>query len=281
MILLKAIGRLTLLLPAKLSGLAMPLWISVVYTLMLAPVVILAVISVFDQQIVSFPPEGWTWRWYLNAWDHPEFATGLLISLQVAVLSTLIGVPLGTAAALALVRSKLLGKSFFNYLLLGPLVVPGVVAGAALYLAYVRWENLLDMDITATLGGLVAGHTLLAMPWTVRLVVASLEGMDRSAEEAAVNLGARPWTVFRRVTLPMMRSGVIAAMLFAFIQSFENLDLSLLLVGPGSSTLPVAMLSYLEFRIDPTLAAVATVQVVVIGVLMVVTDRFVKLSRIV
>src|SRR5690606_527280 len=83
------------------------------------------------------------------------------------------------------------------------------------------------------------------------------------------------------VTLPMMRSGVIAATLFAFIQSFENLDLSLLLVGPGSSTLPVAMLSYLEFRIDPTLAAVATVQVVVIGVLMVVTDRFVKLSRIV
>lgn len=260
---------------------AMIAWTGFVYALMLAPVAMLVIISFFDQQIVSFPPEGLTLRWYVNAWERTEFARGLLTSLQVAFLSTLIGVPLGAGAAIALVRSDLIGKNFFNSLLLGPLAVPGVVAGAALYLAYVKWENLANMDATATLGGLVAAHTLLAIPWTVRLVAASLQGLDRTVEEAATDLGAGPVTVFRRVTLPMMRSGVIAAALFSFIQSFENLELSLLLVGPGRTTLPVAMLSYLEFRIDPTLAAVATVQIVGIGLLMLLTDHFVKLSRVV
>jgi len=87
--------------------------------------------------------------------------------------------------------------------------------------------------------------------------------------------------VFRRVTLPMMRAGVVAAALFSFIQSFENLELTLLLVGPGRSTLPVEMLNYLNFRVDPTLAAVAAVQIVLIGALMLITDRFVSLSKVV
>ena len=108
---------------------------------------------------------------------------------------------------------------------------------------------------------------------------AVIESIPRQVEEAAANLGARPFTVFRRVTLPAMRAGIIAACLFSFIQSFENLELSLLLVGPGRTTLPVAMLNYLEFRVDPTLAAVATVQIVLVAVLMLVTDRFVSIAR--
>jgi putative spermidine/putrescine transport system permease protein len=137
------------------------------------------------------------------------------------------------------------------------------------------------MDIKATFGGLVAANVLITIPWTVRLVTASLSGLDRSAEEAAANLGARPLTVFRRITLPMLRPGIVAAALFSFVSSFENLELNLLLVGPGRTTLPVAMLSYLEFRMDPTLAAVATAQIVMVTILMLLTDRFVKLSRIV
>ncbi|MGL4287905.1 MAG: ABC transporter permease, partial [Phreatobacter sp.] len=97
---------------------------------------------------------------------------------------------------------------------------------------------------------------------------------------AAANLGAGPLTVFTRITLPMLRPGIVAASIFSFIASFENLEITLLLVGPGLTTLPVAMLNYLEFRMDPTLAAVATVQIVLIGALMLITDRFVKLSRV-
>jgi putative spermidine/putrescine transport system permease protein len=253
----------------------------IAYVIIFAPVVMIVLTSFFSQQIVSFPPPALTWRWYVNAWEKPEFLRGFFTSLQVALLVAAIGVPIGTAAALAIVRGEFRGRQAISALLLAPLAVPGVVAGSGLYMFYVLAEDVLDRDIKATTQGLVAAHILLAIPWTVRLVVASLQGLDRSAEEAAANLGASPFTVFRRITLPMMRPGIVAAAMFSFIQSFENLDLSLLLVGPGRITLPVAMLNYLEFRIDPTLAAVATVQILIVGVLMVVTDRFVKLSRVV
>jgi putative spermidine/putrescine transport system permease protein len=255
--------------------------IAVAYLIIFAPVAMIAATSFFSQQIISFPPAGLTWHWYVNAWENAEFLRGLITSLQVALLAAVVGVPIGTAAALAIVRGDFWARNAISTFLLAPLAVPGVVAGAGLYMFYVLAEDFLDRDIKATTQGLVAAHILLAIPWTVRLVVASLQGLDRSAEEAAANLGAGPLTVFRRITLPMMRPGIVAAAMFSFIQSFENLDLSMLLVGPGRITLPVAMLNYLEFRIDPTLAAVATLQILIVGLLMVVTDRFVKLSRVV
>lgn len=255
--------------------------VAIAYLIIFAPVLMIVLTSFFSQEIISFPPPALTWHWYANAWDKPEFLRGFSTSIQVALLVAAIGVPIGTLAALAIVRGEFWGRQAISTLLLAPLAVPGVVAGSGLYMFYVMAENALDRDIKATTGGLVAAHILLAIPWTVRLVVASLQGLDRAAEEAAANLGASPLTVFYRITLPMMRSGIVAAAMFSFIQSFENLDLSLLLVGPGRITLPVAMLNYLEFRIDPTLAAVATVQIAIVGVLMVVTDRFVKLSRVV
>lgn len=256
-------------------------WVAGAYFLILAPVAMIVLISFFAQEIVSFPADGMTLRWYANAWSRPEFSRGLVTSIEVALATTAIGVPIGVAAALPLVRSAFPAKAAVNSLLLAPLALPGVVAGAGLYMLYVAAENALDTDIKGTMAGLVAAHTMLTIPWTVRLIVASLEGLDRSVEEAAANLGAGPFTAFRRITLPMMRPGIVAAAMFSFIQSFENLDLTLLLVGPGRITLPVAMLNYLEFRMDPTLAAVATAQIVLVGVLMITTDRFVKLSRIV
>jgi putative spermidine/putrescine transport system permease protein len=255
--------------------------VGAVFAAVLLPMVAVMWLSFFDQEVISFPPEGYTWRWYVNAWEKKQFARGFVNSLQLALVAAALGVMVGTAAAYALVRAEFPGKAFMGTLLLSPLAVPGVVLGTALYVFFVEVENAIDVDIRATLPGLIAAHVLLTVPWTVRLVAASLQGIGPAAEEAAANLGARPWTVFRRITLPMMRSGVVAGALFSFIQSFENLELSLLLVGPGRSTLPVEMLNYLEFRIDPTLAAVATIQIVLIGALMLITDRYVNLSRVV
>ena len=268
-------------LATKIGRFAFTAAVALAYAMIFAPVMMVVLISVFNQEIVTFPPEGLTLRWYVNAWAQRDFARGFMSSIEIALAATLIGVPLGTAASLALVRARLIAKGFLNTFLLAPLAVPAIVAGSALYMFYLRAEDWLDMDIKATLGGLVAANVLITIPWTVRLVTASLSGLDRAAEEAAANLGARPFTVFRRITLPMLRPGIVAAALFSFVASFENLELNLLLVGPGRTTLPVAMLSYLEFRMDPTLAAVATAQIVMVTVLMLVTDRFVKLSRIV
>lgn len=256
-------------------------FVLLVYAFMLAPVVIVLVVSVFDDEIVTFPPSGFTLSWYANAWAQRDFSRGMVTSLQVAVAATAIGVPLGTAAAFAIARGATPGAGALTTLLLSPLAVPGIVAGAAVYMFFVRAGDFLDRDVAGTFHGLIAAHVMLTIPWTMRLVLASLQALDRRAEEAAANLGASPWTVFRRVTLPHIRPGLVAGALFSFIQSFENLELTLFLVGRGSTTLPVAMLGYLEFRMDPTLAAVATVQIILVAALMMLADRFVELARVV
>jgi len=252
-----------------------------VYLFILTPVIFIGWISFFSNEIISFPPDGYTLRWFANVWEQRVFARGFMMSLQVAFIAMLIGVSLGTVAAIAIVRYRFPGRETLNMLLLSPLIVPGIVAGTALYIFYIQIDNYLEWRLQATVEGLVLAHVMLTIPWTVRLVTASLVGIDRSVEDAAMNLGANRWTTFRRVTFPMMRAGLVAAALFSFITSFENLELTLLLVGPGRTTLPIAILQYLEFKVDPTIAAVSFIQIVLIGVLMLITDRFVKLSRVV
>jgi len=135
--------------------------------------------------------------------------------------------------------------------------------------------------VLSALGGLIAGHVLVAIPWTVRLITASLVGMDRAVEEAAQSLGADRLTTFRLITLPAIMPGIVAAALFGFIASFGNLEMSLFLVGPGRTTLPIAILQYLEWKIDPTIAAVSVLQILFIGGAMLLTDRLVNIGRVV
>jgi putative spermidine/putrescine transport system permease protein len=155
------------------------------------------------------------------------------------------------------------------------------VLGTALYVFHVETELATGLPIIGSLAGLVSAHILVVIPWSVRLVTASLAGFDRTVEEAAQNLGANRWTTFRRITLPSILPGVVAATMFGFVTSFGNLEMSLFLVGPGRTTLPIAILQYLEWKIDPTIAAVSVVQIALIGGAMLVTDRFVKISRVV
>lgn len=252
-----------------------------VYGFMLCPLVFVVWLSLFQDSILTFPPSGYTLHWYRNAWENKAFLDGLIFSLQVAGLSALISVSLGILAALGLVRFRFRGATLVNTLLLSPLLIPGIIIGVSVYLFYIQAEHLLDTDIVGTYGGLVLAHVCLTIPWTVRLVSASMVGMDGTIEEAARNLGAHPATVFWRITLPILRPAIVAATLFSFIISFENLELSLSLVGPGNTTLPIAIMQYLEFNLDPTLAAVSTVQIVLLGIIMLITDRYVKLSQVV
>lgn len=265
--------------PRRLYKAAFLCLVLLTYVFIMAPVLAVIVISFFSDPIISFPPSGLTLKWFGNALNRGEFRSGLIESVQLALIASAIGVPCGAAAAYAIFRGRFAGRKMVSGLLLGPLAVPSIIMGTALYIFYIRLENGLDTNIVGTSAGLIAAHVLLTIPWTVRLVLASMEGLDLTVEEAAANLGAPPWKVVWRITFPMMRSGIIAGAMFSFIQSFENLELSLLLIGPGKITLPVAMLNYLEFRVDPTLAAVGTLQILLIAVLMLITDRYVKLAR--
>jgi putative spermidine/putrescine transport system permease protein len=246
----------------------------------LLPLGLVSWLGFFRNEVVSFPPRGYTLRWFGAILDQRNFVDGFVASLEVGVVAMLAGLAVGVPASLCLARHRFRGHEALNTLLLLPLVVPGVVAGTAIYVFQVETEILTGLPLVASLPGLVLAHVLITIPWTVRLVTASLAGLDRSVEEAALSLGAGPWTTFRRVTLPLIRPGVVAAALFSFIISFGNLEMSLFLVGPGRTTLPIAILQYLEWRIDPVIAAVSFLQIVLIAAGMAVTNRYVRLSRV-
>ena len=247
----------------------------------LLPLFFVTWLAFFKQEIPSFPPEGYTLRWFAAILDNRKFVDGFLLSAQVGAVATLIGVSLAVPAALCVARFRFAGREALNSFLLLPLAVPGVVLGTSIYVYQVAIENRFDFDVLGTLWSLVAAHIIIVIPWCMRLVSASLAGFDRAVEEAAYSLGAGPWTAFFRVTLPMIRPGVVAGCLFGFVTSFGNLEMSLFLVGPGRTTLPIAILQYLEWKIDPVIAAVSVLQIVLVGGAMLITDRFVKISRVV
>jgi putative spermidine/putrescine transport system permease protein len=247
----------------------------------LTPLIFVTWLAFFRQEIPSFPPEGYSLRWFQAIPGNDRFVSGFVLSLQVAATATAMGLCLGLPAALCLSRNRFRGREALNNLLLFPLVVPGIVLGIALYVAHVEVEIATGLPIIGSLTGLIAGHVLIVIPWSVRLIMASLDGLDRSIEEAAQSLGANRLTTLRRVTLPAIRPGVVAATLFGFVTSFGNLEMSLFLVGPGRTTLPIAILQYLEWKIDPTIAAVSVLQILLVAAVMLVTDRFVKISRVV
>ena len=247
----------------------------------LTPLTFVTWLAFFRQEIPSFPPEGYSLKWFAAILDQRKFVDGFVMSFQVGVLATLIGLALGVPAALAISRHQFAWRMPVSNLLLMPLIVPGVVLGTAMYVFHVEVENGLDVDVLGTFYALVSGHIVIVIPWVVRLVTASLAGVDRSIEEAAQNLGANALVTFWRITLPAIRPGIVAGALFAFVTSFGNLEMSLFLVGPGRTTLPIVILQYLEWKIDPTIAAVSVVQILLIGGAMLITDRYVKLTRVV
>jgi len=247
----------------------------------LLPLMLVTWLAFFSQEIPSFPPEGYSLKWFAVVPANKAFVNGFILSFQVGITATIIGLALAVPASLAIARRRFRGRAFANSLLLMPLIVPGVVLGASIYVFQIETEIATGLALLGTTTGLIAAHALIVIPWASRLVTASLAGFDPTIEEAAKNLGATPWTTFRRVTLPAIRPGIVAGALFGFVTSFGNLEMSLFLVGAGRTTLPIAILQYLEWKIDPTIAAVSVVQILLIGIAMLITDRYVKLARVV
>jgi putative spermidine/putrescine transport system permease protein len=250
------------------------------YAVILAPILFVCWLAFFANEIASFPPQGYTLRWFAHIFDQNNFVSGFITSLQVGIAAMIGGLILGVPASLALARRRFPGREAVNTLLLLPLVVPGIVAGTAIYVFQIEVEIATGWPLLGSLAGLVLAHIMITIPWTVRLLTASLIGFDRSIEEAALNLGSTPVQAFLKVTLPVIKPGVVAAALFGFIISFGNLEMTLFLIAPGQTTLPIAILQYLEWRIDPTIAAVSVLQIALIGTGMLITDRYVKLTRV-
>lgn len=253
----------------------------IAFIYIMTPLIFITWLSFYSQEIPSFPPEGYTLHWYDEAVHNQRFIDAFFVSLELAVIATAIGLAVAIPAALGISRLRFRGNQAAANLMLMPLIVPGIVLGIAIYVFQVEVEIRTELPILGTLGALLWGHVLLVIPWTVRLVSASLAGFDRTLEEAAQNLGADRFTTFRRITLPGILPGIVAGAMFGFVSSFGNLEISLFLVGPGRTTLPIAILQYLEWKIDPTIASISVLQIVAVVIAMLVTDRFVKISRVV
>jgi putative spermidine/putrescine transport system permease protein len=245
--------------------------------LIVVPLLLTLYLSLFDEKLILFPPRGYTLAWYPAI--VPNFGRSVLTSLQLGAAAVVGSLILGIPAGIGLARHRFRGRGAIATLLLAPLTMPGIALGLAIYVALVAIDEQLGSAVTGSMTGLVLAHVMITTPWVVRLCLASLANHDRAAEEAAASLGAGPLRVIWRVTLPAMRAGIIAAALFAFVISFENLELALFLTSPGVTTLPVAVLQYLEYHIDPLVSAVAVAQIVVVAALLLLLDRFVRLGR--
>jgi putative spermidine/putrescine transport system permease protein len=240
---------------------------------LIGPLLLLALTSLSAGDTLEFPPDGLSLRWMARVFEIESFRASFTTSLLVAVASTIFSLILGLPAAYAFSRYTVPFGEAIRLFLSSPIIVPGIVVGLAL-LDFVVVPFALD-----PIGALLVAHTALLIPYSVRVVGASLAGLRVDIEEAAVLLGSTRLGAFRSVVLPNIQNGVMAAAVLGFITSFNQVPVSLFLTGPGVSTLPIDMLAYVEATFDPSMAALSVMLAVLSLIIVFATERLLGLSK--
>lgn len=222
----------------------------VLFIIVPLPLVILSSFSA--SSMITFPPTGFSIKWYTGIFERMEYVRSFLLSLRLSLLCVLISVSVGTLASLALARYNFRGREIIRSVFLSPLMLPAVIVGLALlrFFASIRW--------VATFQGILLAHLILTTAYVIRTVSSSLVGFDNSLEEAARDLGASAFYTLRKVTLPLIKPGLIVAAIFAFIVSFDETTVSIFITGGRTITLPVRIFSQLEYGLDPTVTAISS-----------------------
>ncbi|WP_396600190.1 ABC transporter permease [Frigoribacterium sp. R86507] len=244
------------------------------YVVMIVPILFVVATAFTSERTLRFPPQGFSLRWFEAALGYDPFTQALVSSLQLALIATVLALLVGIPATLAIHRGRLPGKGLVEALFLSPLIVPELVVGLALYQQLVIGFRLDNFPV------LLIGHTVLMLPYAVRVTGASLALADPALEEAARGLGASPLRAFFTVTLPLLRPGIFSAALLSFVTSFNNVPLSLLLQSRDFRTLPVTMLDYVQQSYDPMVAAMATLILAGTVVIAVIAERTVGFAKI-
>ena len=226
------------------------------------PIVVVAIVSFSEATYLTFPPPAFGLRWYNAYFSSADWLKPTWVSIWVAAAVVVLATFLGTLAALGISRLSRPLRIFATGLILSPLIVPGIVVAIGIYYAYSRY------GLVGTPIAMVLAHTCLAVPFVVTSVTASLAGLDPRLEQASLSLGATPGATFWQVTLPLIQPGVLVGALFAFITSFDELIVALFISGTGAVTLPRRMWDDLRFQIDPTIAAVSTLTILLTAALM-------------
>ncbi len=256
------------------NGLFSLLYHSLLIAFIVAPLLVVVAVSFTGKGYISLPTDGLSLRWFRAIGDAHEIVDAFWLSLWLGLASATIAVALAVPGALALTRYRFPGRGALMGFFMSPLMIPHVVLGVA----FLRFFT--TVGVSGSFFWLALTHVVVVMPYALRLVLAAATGLDRDAEHAALSLGASRFTAFRRVVLPLILPGVAGGWMLAFIQSFDELTMTVFVATPGTTTLPVAMYNQIAQTIDPLVASVSTVLIVGTLVLMVLLDRIVGLDRV-
>ena len=237
------------------------------------PLLVVIAISFTATEYLKFPPQGLTLRWYWQVVSDPTFVEAFGVSGQLAAAATATALLLGVPAALVFARQQFPLRGTLSALFLSPLVLPTIVLGVAI-LQYAS-----ALGFARSFLALFVGHVVLVTPYVIRTSLASLSGMEPAHEEAAQDLGATPLQTFFLITLPQIKPGVIAGALFAFINSWINVEVSIFNSTAQLVTIPVKLFNYIQFNIDPTLAAVSAATIYLAVLVVVAIDLAVGIEK--
>lgn len=254
-------------------------WLSLAYhslfiLFITAPLLVVIAVSFTSLGYISLPTDGLSLRWFYAILDERQFIDAFLMSAWLALVSASVAVTLAVPAALALANYRFPGRGALSAFFLSPLMIPHVVMG----IAFLRFFN--QAGLSGSFGWLSMTHVIVVFPYALRLTLASVIGLNRDTELAARSLGAKPHTVFVRIVLPLILPGVAGGWMLAFIQSFDEVTMTVFVATPGTMTLPVAMYSYISQSIDPLVASLSTVLIVATMITMFILDRIVGLDRV-
>ena len=229
----------------------------VVLLFLVLPVLIVIPMSFSDTNYLTFPPKGFTWRWYEEIFTESTWTKPAWLSIRIAVLTAAFSTLIGTAAAFAIVRGRFRGKSVVRLFIVSPIIAPNIVVAIAVFFAFVQ------LRLIGTTLGFVLAHSILCVPFVVLTVGAALERFDTDLELAALGLGASRLATYRYVTLPIILPGVAGGAVFSFLISFDEPVISYFVSSVRQATLPRVVFQNIETSVEPNVAAVSTVLLIV------------------
>jgi putative spermidine/putrescine transport system permease protein len=247
--------------------------LAAVIVFLIGPFLVIAAAGLSAGDTLAFPPQGLSLKWIIAVFGMENFQASFLLSLWLAIGSTALALIFGVPAAYGLSRYQVPGRDLMRTIVFTPVIVPGIIAGLALLRHAVIPLNL------SVIVALILAHTVLVVPYAVRVVTASLEHLRTDVEEAAVMLGATRASTFFKVVLPNIRNGILAAFILGFVTSFNQVPVSLFLTGPGITTLPIDMLASMEYVYDPSIAALSALLALMSMAIVMVAERLLGLSR--
>jgi putative spermidine/putrescine transport system permease protein len=243
------------------------------FALLLSPGLVVLILSFSAGDYLSFPPPGFSLRWYAALLTNGEMMGALRNSAILGALVAAVALLVGGPAAYAIARLSFPGRNAIAAILAAPLLLPTLVVGLALLLV------LQPIGLIATFPGLLLGHAVVTVPFAVRIMTTAFATVPRDLEQAAWTLGAKPWVAALRITVPLAAPGAIAAAALTFLVSFDETVISLFLVGPRLPTLPVTMFRYAENRTDPLVASLSVVLIVFAVLMVLLVERLMGLTR--